>query len=566
MKISKILEKIDEVRCIWWSFSERPDIGTFQLGSGFELRVTEHKLSSGIKRRYVINYNGYPITMGYDWELFNKNLLKESRKKEEVTKLSIHDDELREKIRLKCRNDWGLDLTEDEVSMCIIEMEEQKLSLFHNQIWPNKRSYKIKNEYGRDTGQFGTRITWDKTIDGYRAIAHRSGNFSGMDAPVFSQDSEGQLVASITVYMIDRRGNRCPIVGEARFNEFVQLVPEWENKKKTGRKVPASQWSDSPHNQLAVAAERQALRKAFQECAEVSEESLADPAPVQAPEPPLIAAEPAPEESRGDSVPAASASDNGGASQPSESATHSSPSSATQPPAPSQAPETSQAQTSGPEPEPQGKYVGIPREGFQVFQMYNTQERIVLKGQRNNDWMLALDSGDKVTINADGYEIARASRQDDRKGGRNWKEGDVYYDGSKVEKIANSKKDEHALWLGLDNGFKVMVDHWGKETSRKQRKQKTEDSNPPPEQSAEPEPSTSPPPEQDVEAMNDVAQVRQATLPLLKRYCEKVLKGKKISPKEAYSQLTGVQLGRGQSMTIDDFKTLYQCLDEALVA
>src|SRR5690606_27120050 len=154
------------------------------------------------------------------------------------------------------------DLTDDQISMCIIEMEEQRLSLFHNQIWPNKRRYKDKSSKNL---KFLDRLTWDKTIDGYRAVAHRSGRFAGVDAAVFETDENDQLIARVTVYAIDSAGNPRPYVGEARFNEFVQMVDVWENDKKTGEKVANSQWAESPYNQLSIAAERQALRKAFQD-------------------------------------------------------------------------------------------------------------------------------------------------------------------------------------------------------------------------------------------------------------------------------------------------------------
>lgn len=548
MNLSTILEKIEVARSVW-VLTEDPGIGEFALSSDMTLKVTEHKLPRGIKRRYIVYYQDQLIVMSYDWGHFSNSLSK-APKQEQMKKLDVHDQDLRDKVRLKCKNDWGHDLTEDEVSMCIYEMEEQQLSLFHNQIWPNKRTFKDKS-----TNQWESRITWDKTIDGYRAIAHRSGRFSGMDKAVFSLDDDGGLMATITVYMIDSTGQRRAIEGEARFNEFVQMIPAYENGRKVGVK-PANQWSDSPHNQLAIAAERQALRKAFQECAEVKGEALADPRPDTAPEPIDQAPEKPIEESRGRPEPAAIASANAGRLTP-------------PPQAPPPEPE--------PEPEPEGTYVGIPRDGFKVFGMYNKKERIIICAKRGENHVLALDSGKRVTINSEGYEIERVNRKDSKKGGRNWSEGEKYYDGSTVEKVGNSKKDESAAWLALDSGFKVMVDGWGKEVNRKERKDKKQSApaqdgpppGPPPEHEA-PASTPAPPSEESsaaftpsaveiIEAMDDVAEVRQAARPLFQKWCMKEL-GKKISPKEAYGQMTGVQLGRGQSMTLDDWKTLYNCL------
>jgi len=547
MDLSTILYKIEVARSIW-VLDEDPGVGEFALSSDMKLGVTEHSLPRGIKRRYVIYYQDYPIVMSYDWGHFSNSLSK-APKQEQMKKLDVHDQDLRDKIRLKCKNDWGHDLTEDEVSMCIYEMEEQQLSLFHNQIWPNKRTFKDKG-----TDQWKSRITWDKTIDGYRAIAHRSGRFSGMDKAVFSIDDDGGLMATITVYMIDSTGQRRAIEGEARFNEFVQMIPAYENGRKVGVK-PANQWSDSPHNQLAIAAERQALRKAFQECADVQGEVLSDPRPDTSPEPIAQAPEKPIEESRGRPEPAANASNNAGRLSPPPQAS---------PPEPE------------PEPEPKGTYVGIPRDGFKVFGMYNKKERIIICAKRGEKYVLALDSGKRVTINSEGYEIERVNRKDSKKGGRNWSEGEKYYDGSTVEKVGNSKKDESAAWLALDSGFKVMVDGWGKEVNRKERKDKNQSApaqdgsppGPPPEHEV---PASTPAPAEEssgefapssvesIEAMDDVAEVRQAARPLFQKWCMKEL-GKKISPKDAYGQMTGVQLGRGQSMTLDDWKTLYNCL------
>ena len=37
-----------------------------------------------------------------------------------------------------------------------------------------------------------------------------------------------------------------------------------------------------------------------------------------------------------------------------------------------------------------------------------------------------------------------------------------------------------------------------------------------------------------------------------------------MSPKDAYGQFTGVVLTKGQEMKLDDYKVLYECLEEAI--
>lgn len=172
----------------------------------------------------------------------------------------ISDDvDLRKEVQRKCKNDWNLDLDEDQITSCLVKMEKTKLSVFHGQIWPNVRNVKA----GRNTWE--KRVTWAISIDGYRAIAHRNG-LAGIEEPSFITDDSGKPVqASIRVYRI-HNGVRSSYIGSARYSEFVQLMDEYDDKRnKTGRQIPNHQWQKSPFNQLAMAAERQALRRGFQE-------------------------------------------------------------------------------------------------------------------------------------------------------------------------------------------------------------------------------------------------------------------------------------------------------------
>ena len=560
----RIREDLDHVSRIrkFWSMNEDPGPGEHQLQGGYILRVIEWEKKNATTRTYSISTSSSPrdpITLSFDWLRFSENLSKRDEG-EPMTKQSIHDSDLREKIRLKCRNDWNHDLDEDQISMCIIEMEEQRLSLFHDQIWPNHRKWKDKA-----TGKWMSRITWDKAINGYRAIAHRSGRFAGVDATEFEVDENNNLIARVTVYALDAMGKPRPYVGEARFDEFVQLVDEYESDKKTGNKVPNNQWSESPRNQLAIAAERQALRKAFQELGSEPRVFICEPEPpleqpsrAQAPEPPL-------EDSRGipTSIPK-------NTSEPEQLA-------------PDLAQKNKKVKGGD-----QLKYVGIPTDGFQPFKKYNGEERIIMVRAKGDAYYLALDSGFKVVINSEGYEEERTKRADETRGGFKWKKGETYFDGSTVEALANSKKDELELWLALDNGFKVLIDRWGKEIRKKERKK---DANPEPINAepvaSAPEVAESVPsstkqrigkvPQQasegsddynseqgdiDPESVDTIEIMRKITAPLLRKWFKIV--GKSMSPKDAYKEFTGVILSKGQAMTLDDYKVLYCCLEEAI--
>lgn len=91
-------------------------------------------------------------------------------------------------------------------------------------------------------------------IDGFRAIAQRTGEYDGQDEPEIETDERGQIVlARVKVY---RAGIKRPFVGVARFAEFAQT-------KRGGEMV--GQWGKMPFHMTAKCAEACAFRKAFPE-------------------------------------------------------------------------------------------------------------------------------------------------------------------------------------------------------------------------------------------------------------------------------------------------------------
>lgn len=111
--------------------------------------------------------------------------------------------------------------------------------------------------------QRGGKWSFDISIDGYRAIADRTGQYAGSDEPTYDEGLElyefeqsGRslpTVCKVTVWKMVQ-GNRCPFVGVAKYGEFNSNSPLW-------KKMPCQM--------LSVAAERQALRKAFPQCVAV---------------------------------------------------------------------------------------------------------------------------------------------------------------------------------------------------------------------------------------------------------------------------------------------------------
>lgn len=540
---------LDTLRSIrkTWDILDDPGIGSHPAGDSLRLVVTHHKAhtknGSDYTQYLLIDTCGEPVCMARSWESFLKNILtKPYYERDEMKNDTMKDDdEMREKIRLKCKNDWDLDLTEDQISVCIIEMEETNLSIFHNHLWPNQRKVSKQDSKGNWTSY--QRIVWDKTIDGYRTIAHRTGLFAGVDSPEFVEekgdDGSVELMARVTVYRVGPEGRRNPFVGEARFSEFVQLIPEYgADKKKTGKKVPNHVWAEKPKNQLSIAAERQALRKAFQAC----EDSQ------------LYVSEGGEELGQGDALGIA------------EVRAESKPESRVE----EKVDEKLKADEKTKE---KGKYVGVPKSGFKLFSPYNKDERIMMLARLEGQTALALDSGFKVIVSSDGYETQRLERSDNFKGGRQWQAGDKYIDGSEILKVSGSKKDANSIRLLLDCGYEVRLDRWGKEYKRKpyenKGNKKESKDKPKKEEKKEKDPKgeASGPVdlEVDLDDIDSVEDLRKITLPLLKSWCEKVLK-RRVSPKGAYEELTGVVLDKGQAMSLDDYKVLYLSLEEALEA
>lgn len=99
------------------------------------------------------------------------------------------------------------------------------------------------------------KMTIQTSIDGFRIVAERSGEYGGQGKPVFTYDSQGNLeAAEVTVYRF-RGDTRYPVaVGEAYLNEYQQTNDQGK---------PTGLWAKMPRTMLAKCAEALALRKAF---------------------------------------------------------------------------------------------------------------------------------------------------------------------------------------------------------------------------------------------------------------------------------------------------------------
>lgn len=140
--------------------------------------------------------------------------------------------------------------TVDELGLFFNIAKRAGLDVFTKQVHFVKR--KVWNNDKKSYDEVGTTQTG---IDGYRAIADRSGNYAGSDDAIFDSETEPHpQKAMVTVYRIVG-GQRCAYTASARWSEYAPINP------KTNEIM--GQWKKMPYLMLAKCAEALALRKAF---------------------------------------------------------------------------------------------------------------------------------------------------------------------------------------------------------------------------------------------------------------------------------------------------------------
>jgi phage recombination protein Bet len=142
-----------------------------------------------------------------------------------------------------------------------IEFSNDQVELIKKQIAPNANTTELKlflyqaQRSGLDplTRQIycihrGGKMTIQTSIDGFRVIAERSGDYGGQDEPIFTEENGKIISCKVAVYRFKGDQRYQAAVGVAYMSEYNAGGP---------------MWAKMPHTMISKCAEALALRKAY---------------------------------------------------------------------------------------------------------------------------------------------------------------------------------------------------------------------------------------------------------------------------------------------------------------
>lgn len=136
--------------------------------------------------------------------------------------------------------------TDEELALFMYQAKRTGLDPMARQI------YFIKRNVKQSDGTWKGKATIQASIDGFRVIAEKSGEYAGQDEPEFVEDDKGVLLyCKVCVYKWH---------GDTRYQAAVGIAYWKEYCPSSGQDF---MWLKMPHTMLAKVAEALALRKAF---------------------------------------------------------------------------------------------------------------------------------------------------------------------------------------------------------------------------------------------------------------------------------------------------------------
>lgn len=140
--------------------------------------------------------------------------------------------------------------TDDELKLFLYQAQRTGLDALSRQIYCIHRK-----QWNGDTRQYDEKMTIQTSIDGFRVIAERSGNYGGQSEPVFGIDTNGNLLScKVSVFKFRGDTRYEASVGVAYWSEYVPIGKDGQ---------PMSLWKKMPHTMLSKVAEALALRKSY---------------------------------------------------------------------------------------------------------------------------------------------------------------------------------------------------------------------------------------------------------------------------------------------------------------
>ena len=123
------------------------------------------------------------------------------------------------------------DATPDELKLFLYQAQRTGLDALSRQIYCIHRNVKQGNGWGK-------KMTIQTSIDGFRVIAERSGNYGGQSEPQFTEQDGKLLSCKVSVFRFHNEVRYEAAVGVAYWAEYCQTTQDGK---------PMGLWAKMPH-------------------------------------------------------------------------------------------------------------------------------------------------------------------------------------------------------------------------------------------------------------------------------------------------------------------------------